>query len=165
MNAFRSKTVKLLAGTAMAGAVLTGAVLPAQAAQAAPAPNAGASAEVSPGADVSLDPVAIGNAIKDAVNNEDGRSGALRAALDVGYYNDANPDRLTVAVVNKDQDINVEGDIANAENIDIKDGNYVIYWFNGPGKITNNGDGGWLNWGAQGDVNRVDEHTMSINGG
>lgn len=166
MNVLKTKTAKLLAGTALAGASIAAVAVPANAApaQAAPAPPAASSTEVGAGVDVSLDPVAIGNAIKDAVNDQKDRGGAVRAAMDVGFYNEANPDRLTVAVVNKNQDINVEGEIANAEHIDIKGGSYVVYWFSGPGKITNNGDQGWINWGAQGNIDRQD-NVIHVNGG
>lgn len=166
MNAFTSKTAKLLAGTALAGASLTAVALPAHAADAAaPAPSSAASADAGGSVNVNLDPVAIGNAIADAVNDQSDRGGAVRAALDVGYLNDGNPDRLTVAVVNKNQDISVEGEVAHAESIDIKGGSYVIYWFSGPGKVTNNGDGGWLNWGVRGNMERVNDDVISVNGG
>ncbi|GAA1490666.1 hypothetical protein [Brachybacterium sacelli] len=165
MNAFTSKTAKLLAGTVVAGASITAVALPAQAAQAAaPAPSS-AAADVGGDVSVNLDPVAIGNAIADAVNDQDDRGGAVRAALDVGYLNDGNPDRLTVAVVNKNQDISVEGEVAHAEPIDIKGGSYVIYWFSGPGKVTNNGDGGWINWGVRGNMERTSDDVISVNGG
>ncbi|MGU3409506.1 hypothetical protein ACLBWP_05310 [Microbacterium sp. M1A1_1b] len=166
MNSFTSKTVKTLAGTALGGAMIAGALVAAPAQAAEPAPTASASSSVggSGNVNVNLDPVAIVNAIKDAVNDQSDRGGAVQAALDVGYWNAGNPDRLTVAVVNKNQDITVEGDVADAQSIDIKGGNYVIYWFKGPGKITNNGDGGWLNWGAFGNIVRTD-NVISVNGG
>ena len=163
MNTFTSKTTKLVAGTALSGALFAGAFIavPAQAAEPAPAST---SASVGGNVNVNLDPVAIGNAIKEAVNNQSDRGGAVQAALDVGYYSAGNPDRLTVAVVNKNQDIQVEGEIADAQSIDIKDGNYVIYLFSGPGKVTNNGDGGWLNWGVFGNIDRQD-NVIHVNGG
>ena len=46
----------------------------------------------------------------------------------------------------------------------IKGGSYVIYWFDGPGKVTNNGDGGFLNWGVLGNNVKTD-NVISINGG
>ncbi|MGN8049031.1 hypothetical protein ACTJKO_05030 [Curtobacterium sp. 22159] len=164
MNSFTSKTLKTLAGTVVGGAVVAGAfvAVPAQAAEPAPTPSA--SSSVGGSVNVNLDPVAIVNAIKDAVNDQSDRGGAVQAALDVGYWNAGNPDRLTVAVVNKNQDITVEGEVADAQSIDIKGGNYVIYWFSGPGRITNNGDGGWLNWGAFGNIERID-NVISVNGG
>lgn len=159
MNAFSSKTKKMIAGIAITGAAFTGigaaAAVPAQAAD----------SPVSGSVNVNLDPVAIVNAIKDAVNDQSDRSGAVNAALDVGYYSASNPDRLTVAVVNKDQPIDVTGDVADAQSIDIKGGNYVIYWFKGPGRVVNHGDGGYLNWGVFGNIVRVDDQTISVNGG
>jgi hypothetical protein len=162
MNSFKRKSVKLLAGTALGGAVIAGAFVAAPAQAAEPAPST--SASVGGNVNVNLDPVAIVNAIKDAVNDQSDRGGAVQAALDVGYWNAGNPDRLTVAVVNKNQDITVSGDVADAQSIDIKGGNYVIYWFKGPGSITNNGDGGWLNWGAFGNIERID-NVIRVNGG
>jgi hypothetical protein len=163
MNSFTSKTTKLVAGATLSGALLAGAFV-AVPAQAAEDTSSGTTSSVSGSVNVNLDPVAIGNAIKEAVNNQSDRGGAVQAALDVGYYNAGNPDRLTVAVVNKNQPINVQGEIADAQSIDIKDGNYVIYWFSGPGRITNDGDGGWLNWGALGNIERID-NVISVNGG
>ncbi|OIH97537.1 MULTISPECIES: hypothetical protein [unclassified Curtobacterium] len=165
MNSFKSKSVKLFAGTALSGAVIAGALVaaPAQAVEPAPAPSS-STADLGGNVNVNLDPVALVNAIKDAVNDQGDRGGAVQAALDVGYWNAGNPDRLTVAVVNKNQDITVEGDVADAQSIDIKGGNYVIYWFKGAGRITNNGDGGWLNWGAFGNIERID-NVISVNGG
>ncbi|WP_254786997.1 hypothetical protein [Curtobacterium sp. MCBA15_001] len=164
MNSFQSKTMKTLAGTALGGALVAGAFVAAPAHAAEPAPTSSPSSSVGGSVNVNLDPVAIVNAIKDAVNDQSDRSGAVQAALDVGYWNAGNPDRLTVAVVNKDQPITVEGDVADAQSIDIKGGNYVIYWFKGPGKVTNNGDGGYLNWGVFGNISRTD-NVISVNGG
>ncbi len=163
MNSFKRKSLALATGTAITGAVITGALVagPAQAAEPAPSSS---TADVGGSVNVNLDPVAIVNAIADAVNDQSDRGGAVQAALDVGYWNAGNPDRLTVAVVNKNQDISVQGDVADAQSIDIKGGNYVIYWFKGPGTITNNGDGGWLNWGAFGNIERVD-NVIHVNGG
>ncbi|WP_282819263.1 hypothetical protein [Curtobacterium flaccumfaciens] len=163
MNSFKRKSVKLLAGTALGGAVIAGAFVAAPAQAAEPEPPS-TSSSVGGSVNVNLDPVAIVNAIKDAVNDQSDRGGAVQAALDVGYWNAGNPDRLTVAVVNKNQDITVEGDVADAQSIDIKGGNYVIYWFKGPGKVTNNGDGGWLNWGVFGNIERID-NVIHVNGG
>lgn len=165
MNTVRSKkTTALVAGTVLAGSLTAGAAVPAHAAESATAPSSAQKVDGGGNVNVNLDPVAIVNAVKDAVNDQKDRGGAVRAALDVGFYNDANPDRLTVAVINKNQDINAEGDIAHAEPVDIKGGSYVIYWFKGPGKIVNNGDGGWINWGAKGAIDRQD-NVMHINGG
>lgn len=168
MNVMKSKTAKSLAGTALAGASIAAVAGPASAAPApaapAPAATSAPSTEVGGGVNVNLDPVAIGNAVKDAINDQKDRGGKVRAALDVGFYNENNPDRLTVAVVNKNQDINVEGEIAHAENVDIQGGAYVIYWFSGPGKVTNNGDQGWINWGVQGNIDRQD-NVIHVNGG
>ncbi len=163
MNSFKRKSLALATGTAITGAVITGALVagPAQAAEPAPSSS---TADVGGSVNVNLDPVAIVNAIADAVNDQSDRGGAVQAALDVGYWNAGNPDRLTVAVVNKNQDISVQGDVADAQSIDIKGGNYVIYWFKGPGTITNNGDGGWLNWGAFGNIERID-NVIHVNGG
>ncbi|WP_438352191.1 hypothetical protein [Microbacterium sp. CJ88] len=123
MNSFTSKTSKLIAGTTLSAALLGGALVagPAQAAEPAPAPPTTNAVDVGVGVD--LDPIAIIGAIKDAVNNQADRAGAVQAALDVGYYSASNPDRLTVAVVNKDQDIQVSGEVADAQTIAIKDGN------------------------------------------
>lgn len=164
MNSFTKKTRTTLIATAVGGLVVTGAFVagPAQAAE--PAPSESSSFTGGGNVNVNLDPVAIVNAIKDAVNDQGDRNGAVQAALDVGYWNAGNPDRLTVAVVNKNQDIAVEGEVADAQSIDIKGGNYVIYWFSGPGRITNNGDGGYLNWGAFGNIVKTD-NVISVNGG
>ncbi|GGL06688.1 hypothetical protein JOE58_001837 [Curtobacterium luteum] len=163
MNSFKRTSLKLATGTAITGAVIAGAFVAAPAQAAEPAPSS-SMADVGGSVNVNLDPVAIVNAIADAVNDQSDRGGAVQAALDVGYRNAGNPDRLTVAVVNKNQDITVEGDVADAQSIDIKGGNYVIYWFKGAGKITNNGDGGWLNWGAFGNIERID-NVIHVNGG
>lgn len=163
---------RTLATAAIGGVALTGigmaAAGPASAAApaAAPAPASTAPAFTGSGnVNVNLDPVAIANAIKDAVNDQSDRSGAVKAALDVGYWNNGNPDRMTVAVVNKNQDIQVSGDVAHAESIDIKGGSYVIYWFKGSAEILNNGDGGWLNWGAFGNIERASDNLIKVNGG
>lgn len=158
---------RTLAAAAIAGVGLTGigmaAAAPASAAETAPSSTAPAFTGGG-NVNVNLDPLAIANAIKDAVNDQGDREGAVHAALDVGYWNSANPDRLTVAVVNKNQDIQVSGDVAHAEHMDIKGGNYVIYWFKGPAEVVNNGDGGYLNWGVFGN-NEKDGNTIKINGG
>jgi hypothetical protein len=166
MSKLTSKTTRIVATAALSGgmiAALSGfAAAPAQAAE----PTAPESSEVNSPVtgSVTLDPVAIIGAISEAVNDQGDREGAVKAALDVGYYNAGNPDRLTVAVVNKNQDITVEGAIVDAQPIDIKGGSYVIYWFDGPGKVTNNGDGGYLNWGVLGNNVKTD-NVISINGG
>jgi hypothetical protein len=163
-----STTTRVIATAALGGSLIAAlggfAAAPALAAeQAAPDPKTSAAASPITGS-VSLDPVAIVNAINVAVNDQRDRNGAVQAALDVGYYNAGNPDRLTVAVVNKNQDIYVEGAIVDAKPINIKGGSYVIYWFNGPGKVTNNGDGGFLNWGVLGNSVK-NGNVISVNGG
>jgi len=167
MSKLKSKTATLLATAAVSGIAITGlsgfAAAPAQAETTAPASPESSTGSPITGS-VTLDPVAIVGAISAAVNDQGDRSGAVLAALDVGYYNAGNPDRLTVAVVNKNQDIAVEGSIVDAQPIDIKGGSYVIYWFDGPGKVTNNGDGGWLNWGVFGNIERID-NVIHVNGG
>jgi len=167
MSKLKSKTATLLATAAVSGIAITGlsgfAAAPAQAETTAPASPESSTGSPITGS-VTLDPVAIVGAISAAVNDQGDRSGAVLAALDVGYYNAGNPDRLTVAVVNKNQDIAVEGSIVDAQPIDIKGGSYVIYWFDGPGKVTNNGDGGYLNWGVLGNNVKTD-NVISINGG
>jgi hypothetical protein len=167
MSKLKSKTATLLATAAVSGIAITGlsgfAAAPAQAATTAPASPESSTGSPITGS-VTLDPVAIIGAISSAVNDQSDREGAVKAALDVGYYNAANPERLTVAVVNKNQDITVEGSIADAQAIDIKGGSYVIYWFDGPGKVTNNGDGGYLNWGVFGNNVKTD-NVISVNGG
>lgn len=163
MNSFKRKSLTFATGTAITGAAIAGALVAAPAQAAEPAPSS-STADIGGSVSVNLDPVAIVNAIADAVNDQSDRGGAVQAALDVGYWNAGNPDRLTVAVVNKNQDISVQGDVADAQSIDIKGGNYVIYWFKGPGTITNNGDGGWLNWGAFGNIERID-NVIHVNGG
>ncbi|KZC94571.1 MULTISPECIES: hypothetical protein [Clavibacter] len=168
MSKLTSTTTRIAATAALGGGMIAAlggfAAAPALAAE-APAPDPKTSAATSPiTGSVTLDPVAIVNAINVAVNDQRDRNGAVQAALDVGYYNAGNPDRLTVAVVNKNQDIYVEGAIADAKPIAIKGGSYVIYWFNGPGKVTNNGDGGFLNWGVLGNSVK-NGNVISINGG
>jgi hypothetical protein len=163
-----STTTRVIATAALGGSLIAAlggfAAAPALAAeQAAPDPKTSAAASPITGS-VSLDPVAIVNAINVAVNDQRDRNGAVQAALDVGYYNAGNPGRLTVAVVNKNQDIYVEGAIVDAKPINIKGGSYVIYWFNGPGKVTNNGDGGFLNWGVLGNSVK-NGNVISVNGG
>lgn len=165
----KNRIRRTLATVAIGGVAFTGigiaAAGPASAAT-APAPaSTSPAASGSGNVNVNLDPVAIVNAISDAINDKSDRAGAVEAGLDVGYWNNANPDRLTVAIVNKNQDIQVSGDVAHAENIDIKGGNYVIYWFKGPGQIVNNGDGGYLNWGAFGNIERVNDSLIKVNGG
>lgn len=167
MSKLKSKTATIIAAVAVSGVAVTGlsgfAAAPAQAATTAPASPESSTGSPITGS-VTLDPLAIVSAISAAVNDQGDRSGAVLAALDVGYYNAGNPDRLTVAVVNKNQDITVEGSIVDAQPIDIKGGSYVIYWFDGPGKVTNNGDGGYLNWGVLGNNVKTD-NVISINGG
>ena len=173
MSKLKSKTATIIAAAAVSGVAITGlsgfAAAPAQAqTQGQAQTTAPAAPESSTGSpitgSVTLDPIAIVGAIGAAVNDQGDREGAVKAALDVGYYNAGNPERLTVAVVNKNQDINVEGSIADAQPIDIKGGSYVIYWFNGPGKVTNNGDGAYLNWGVLGNNVKTD-NVISVNGG
>jgi hypothetical protein len=162
-------TTRIVATAVLGGGMIAAlggfAAAPALAAeQAAPAdPRTSAAASPITGS-VSLDPVAIVNAINVAVNDQRDRNGAVQAALDVGYYDAGNPDRLTVAVVNKNQDIFVEGAIVDAKPIAIKGGSYVIYWFDGPGKVTNDGDGGFLNWGVLGNSVK-NGNVISVNGG
>ena len=115
MSKLKSKTATLLATAAVSGIAITGlsgfAAAPAQAETTAPASPESSTGSPITGS-VTLDPVAIVGAISAAVNDQGDREGAVKAALDVGYYNAGNPERLTVAVVNKNQDITVEGAIA-----------------------------------------------------
>jgi hypothetical protein len=145
-------TIRIVATAVLGGGMIAAlggfAAAPALAAEQATPADPKTSAAASPiTGSVSLDPVAIVNAINVAVNDQRDRNGAVQAALDVGYYNAGNPDRLTVAVVNKNQDIYVEGAIVN-----------------GPGKVTNNGDGGFLNWGVLGNSVK-NGNVISVNGG
>ncbi|KDP92531.1 MULTISPECIES: hypothetical protein [Clavibacter] len=166
MSKLKSKTTKTIAAATLSGALIAGlsgfAAAPAQAAEPAPAASSEVNSPIT--GSVNLDPVAIIAAVSAAVNDQGDRNGAVLAALDVGYYNAGNPDRLTVAVVNKNQPIDVTGAIVDAQPIDIKGGSYVIYWFDGPGRVTNNGDGGFLNWGVLGNQVKTD-NVISINGG
>ncbi len=147
---------KVITTTAAVGALGLGGIAVAAPAQAAvPAEPVGSqiSQQESVSGDVSLsfDPVAVANAIKDAVNDQSDRGGAVRAALDVA----SAQSKVNVAIANKDQDTTSQGEVW-AEHLDIKGGNYVVYFYDREGSITNNGDGGWINWGFKGVYDRND---------
>lgn len=150
------KFVTAALSVGIAGTVAAGAASPAVA-QEAPAPGVEQKVDVG----VSIDPVTVVDSIRDAVNDQDDRGGAVRAGLDIAYTQtegksiDGQGPVTAVAIANKNQDINSEGQIW-AEPIDIKGGNYVLYFYSNAGSLTNDGDGGWINWGAQGQINRED---------
>lgn len=142
-----SKTCKIASTAVLTGALAVGGAAMATPAMAAPAAAPAASA--SGAANVNFDPVAIGNAIRDAVNDQDDRGGAVRAALDVASAQSG----VNVAVANKNQDVSSSGEVW-AEHLDIKGGSYVVYFYDREGSIENNGDGGWINWGFKGTFDR-----------
>lgn len=155
--ATRFFTAALSAGLLATAAVGTAAADGADTPDATDAPVVEKQVDVG----VSIDPVSVVDSIREAANDQDDRGGAVRAGLDIaltqsqGKEIDGQGPVTAVAIANKNQDINSEGQIW-AEPIDIKGGNYVLYFYSNGGSLTNDGDGGWINWGAQGQINRED---------
>lgn len=164
MTANRIK--KSIAACAIAGAGLTGlgASFASPASAATDTQGTGKVSVPEIPVNIDIDPQAITHDAVDAVNSKSDRGGAVRAALDSAYFNAKNTQHYAMAVINENQEMQVSGEATVLGSLDIKHGNYVLIAFSGPGKIENHGDGGWINWGAEGNIN-MDGKTMHINGG
>lgn len=156
-----NKTARRITATASLSAVLitgggvaTAMAQPAQAA--APVATAdessGTAVNFSTTASLNIDPVAIANAISGAVNDKNDRGAIVRAALDTAYYNSGGKN---VAVVNQEVEFekNFPSDKTAVANFEKNGKTYSIFIFEGPGSLENKGDGGWINWGALGNLN------------
>ncbi|MCD7034017.1 stress protein [Metabacillus sp. GX 13764] len=110
------------------------------------APKAEAQAPEVP---VSIDPVAIGNAIADAVKSAQNRDGFVKAAREKAFY--AADEKMNVMVMNTSQDYDDTG-LNGVQYFDTAEYDGVTYgiWVFEDGKFVNNGDGGYINWAFRG---------------
>ncbi|AXE24273.1 stress protein [Streptomyces globosus] len=161
----RRKTT--LATLALAAVALTGAAsLPAQAAErpavtAAAAPDASpaaAAADKSVNVNVSMDQLGRGKAIADALRSikTDDRGSFVQQAVDKAF--DAAGGRHNVMLFNlsHNYDDRFSGTRVYA-NVQWGNIHYGLWIFES-GQFTNQGDGGWINWGFRGWFDRDGGH-------
>jgi hypothetical protein len=145
--------------TIAAVAVISGVGFGATAANAAPAPTA-VNTSVSPEIPVTVDPVAIGDAIAKATKSAANRDGFVRDVSYQAFYN-AGGQQYNVVVMNLSQDHDPSG---LRGVVGYSDATYdgVVYgvWIFEEGTFVNNGDGGYINWAAYGLIDRVSDSTM-----
>ncbi|MGD6818740.1 stress protein [Metabacillus sp. 84] len=122
--------------------------LPANGTSAAPAQSAEASAEIP------VDPVAIGEAIANAVKTAENRDGFVKGAMENAFY--AADENYNVMVMNLSQgyDEQLNG-VEFFETVEY-DGVTFGVWVFEDGEFTNEGDGGYINWAFRGWFERDD---------
>lgn len=148
-----------ITATIAAAAVISGVGFGATAATAAPTTTT-ESTSISAEIPVTIDPVAIGDAIAQATKTANNREGFVRDVSYQAYYN-AGGQQYNVVVMNLSQDHDPSG---LQGVVGYSDATYdgVVYgvWIFEQGTFVNNGDGGYINWAAYGLINRVSDSTM-----
>jgi len=146
----------LIATVATAGLVTAGLGLSAT--NFAPAPAASA-AEIP--AEVTIDPLAMGMAISEAVKSADNREGFVKDVTYQAYYN-AGQQQYNVIVQNLSQDHEFQlNGVAGYISANYDGVQYGVWLFDS-GTFTNKGDGGYINWSGYGYLNRVSDDTIEF---
>ncbi|MTH51869.1 stress protein [Bacillus mangrovi] len=128
--------------------LVTPLALPASEESTASAKAAGAAAEIP------VDPVAIGEAIADAVKTADNRSGFVKGAMENAFYAAGQQHNVMVMNLSQGYDEQLNG-VKFFETVEY-DGVTFGVWVFEDGKFTNEGDGGYINWSFRGWFERND---------
>ncbi|WP_236239728.1 stress protein [Streptomyces sp. CC228A] len=151
-----------LAALALTSAAVLGGALPAQAAErptsAVPAPASASASAKGVSVKVSMDQLGAGNRIADAIRSikTDDRGHFVREAVNKAF--DAAGGRHNVMLMNLSQGYQerLHGKRLYAN---VQWGNiYYGLWIAESGRFTNQGDGGWINWGFKGWFDRDGGH-------
>ncbi|MEN0642551.1 stress protein [Alkalicoccobacillus gibsonii] len=104
--------------------------------------------------DVSIDPVEIGNSIRDAIVSSNNREGFVKAARETMKFQ--SDYQLNVMVLNMSLDY--ESSLSGVHYFDTFTYDGVIYgiWAFEEGTFNNKGDGGYINWAFSGWFDRND---------
>lgn len=114
------------------------------------------------GGEVTIDPVAIGQAIADAKKTADNRSGFVKGAMEKTFFEAGQT--YNVMVMNLSQGYN-SNNLQGIQYFDTVDYDGVTFgvWVFEKGTFVNEGDGGYINWAFRGwferDGNTVNFHS------
>ncbi|RDW19443.1 stress protein [Oceanobacillus arenosus] len=114
------------------------------------------------GAEVTVDPVAIGQAIDDAKRTADNRSGFVKGAMEKAFFEAGQ--QHNVMVMNLSQGYN-SNQVQGVQYFDTVDYNGITYgvWVFDEGTFVNEGDGGYDNWAFRGWFERTEEQGHTVN--
>ena len=107
--------------------------------------------------DVSIDPLAIGNAIANAINVNQERGAFTDNLVETLFFNAGQ--KYNVLVVNMGQHPQSGGlqDMVFYGSTTYSDGTIFGMWAFKSGEFTHDGDGGWINWAMKGWYDRDDD--------
>ena len=107
-------------------------------------------ADGSVGVSINIDPLAIGNAIADAVKNNAGRGAFTDNLVETVFYQAGQ--KYNVLAVNMNQHPQTGGlkDVVFYGSATAPDGTLYGVWAFKSGEFTHDGDGGWINWAMKG---------------
>ncbi|WP_339229789.1 stress protein [Oceanobacillus sp. FSL K6-2867] len=117
-------------------------------------------AEVS--GEVTVDPVAIGEAIADAKKTADNRSGFVKGAMEKAFFEAGQ--QYNVMVMNLSQGYN-SNQLQGVQYFDTVDYDGITFgvWVFEEGTFVNEGDGGYDNWAFRGWFERTGDDQKTVN--
>ncbi|KYG34257.1 hypothetical protein [Priestia endophytica] len=124
--------------------------------------NTASAATPEVGGSVTIDPVAIGQAIEDAKVSADNRSGFVKGAMEKAFFESGQ--QYNVVVMNLSQGYNSDG-LQGVQYFDTTDYDGVTYgiWVFEQGTFVNEGDGGYINWAMRGWFERTGDDGKTVN--
>ncbi|MGW9019656.1 stress protein [Priestia megaterium] len=114
------------------------------------------------GGEVTVDPVAIGQAIDDAKKTADNRSGFVKGAMEKAFFESGQ--QYNVMVMNLSQGYNSD-QLQGVQYFDTVDYDGITYgvWVFEEGTFINEGDGGYDNWAMRGWFERTGDDQKTVN--
>ena len=114
------------------------------------------------GGEVTVDPVAIGQAIEDAKKSADNRSGFVKGAMEKSFFESGQ--QYNVMVMNLSQGYNSD-QLQGVQYFDTVDYDGITYgvWVFEEGTFINEGDGGYDNWAMRGWFERTGDDEKTVN--
>ncbi|MBP2078806.1 stress protein [Oceanobacillus polygoni] len=114
------------------------------------------------GGEVTVDPVAIGEAIADAKKSADNRSGFVKGAREKAFYE--ADQQYNVMVMNLSQGYNAN-QLQGVQYFDTVDYDGITFgvWVFEEGTFVNEGDGGYDNWAFRGWFERTGDDEKTVN--
>ncbi|WP_129707639.1 stress protein [Priestia megaterium] len=124
--------------------------------------SAGSAEAAEVGGDVTVDTVAIGQAIADAAKTADNRSGFVKGAMEKAFFESGQ--QYNVMVMNLSQSYNSD-QLQGVQYFDTVDYDGITYgvWIFEEGTFINEGDGGYDNWAFRGWFERTEDDEKTVN--
>ncbi|MGG0418705.1 stress protein [Priestia aryabhattai] len=123
--------------------------------------SAGSAEAAEVGGSVTIDPVAIGQAIADAAKTADNRSGFVKGAREKAFYEAGEQYNVIVMNLSQGYDEKLQG-IQYFDTVDY-DGVTFGVWVFEDGTFVNEGDGGYDNWAFRGWFERTGDDDKTVN--